>query len=85
MLRIKYTKSRGSIKSQLFPISDKLMPYIYINNRFEVFIKNADITIYYELCTSLRNAKYCARKFIEKLGYPLLTEMRKKNDKAITR
>lgn len=76
MLRIRYTKTKHGYKSNVFPISANLLPYIEINHDAEVFIKSNDSVIYYEQCTNIRNAKYRARKFIERLGFPLLTEKR---------
>lgn len=78
VLRIKYTKTKHGITSNKFIISALLIPHIEITNDAELFIKNAEVTLYFEQCTNVRNAKYRARKYIENLGYPLLTEMRKK-------
>lgn len=78
MLRIRYIKMKKGIKSNPFLINEKLIPHIEINNDSELFIKNAEVTLYYEQCKNIRTAKYRARKFIEKLGYPILTVMRKR-------
>lgn len=78
MLRIRYTKTKRGVKSNQFIISKELLPHIEITNDGELFIKNAETTIYFEECSNVRNAKYRARKYIERLGYPLLTEIRKK-------
>lgn len=78
MIRIRYTKTKHGIKSDPFLISAKLIPHIEITNDAELYIKNAEITVYYEQCTNVRNAKYRARKYIEKLGVVLFTEIRRK-------
>lgn len=79
MLRIRYKKQKGYLVSQLFPITDKLIPQIFISNSGELCIKSADKVIYIELCTNVRNAKYRARKKIEEYGYELATEIRNRN------
>jgi hypothetical protein len=78
MLRIRYNKTKFGYVTDKFLISDVFKPIIEINNDAELFIKNAGITVYYEQCTNVRNAKYRARKKIEEFGYVVLTEMRKK-------
>lgn len=80
MIRIRYTKTKHGLKSNQFIILATLIPHIEITNESELFVKNNETVLYYEKCSNVRNAKYRARKYIESLGYPLLTEMRRKHE-----
>lgn len=77
MIRIQYTKTKHNSTAGPFVISATLILTIEISNIGELILKNGDGSIVFvEICSNVRNAKYRARKKLEELGYPILTEMR---------
>lgn len=81
MIRIKYKKDKLGVKAGPFLISATLLINIEINNEGELVMRNGDTVVYCEVCSNMRNAKYRARKRLEELGYPVLTEMRNRRKK----
>lgn len=76
--RIKYEKFGKILKTKTFRINKDTTIYAVINPDWivEIKISKGDKLFYNIACSNLRNAKYCVRKLLLKLGVRLSREIR---------